>query len=151
MCGVQPSITLKAAIVHACDNQNGTLFDVSDARLQLVNFCWMSTIVPRRLRDCLKHRCGPCTIWIHNNPEFLSLKHCCRVFSVGSGSVSIQTSGPCDSSHQPCMGPPSSVQYIDSTISLFHKALALCPLPHPNHLLCHILPVYRPTNTLTER
>ncbi|KAG2122309.1 hypothetical protein BD769DRAFT_1670939 [Suillus cothurnatus] len=27
MCGVQPSITLKAAIVHACDNQNGTLFD----------------------------------------------------------------------------------------------------------------------------
>jgi hypothetical protein len=29
--GVHPSLTLKASVVHACNDQDGTLFDVSDA------------------------------------------------------------------------------------------------------------------------
>jgi hypothetical protein len=33
MRGIQPSLKLKAAIVQACNNQNGALSDVSDTRL----------------------------------------------------------------------------------------------------------------------
>jgi hypothetical protein len=31
VCGVHPSLTLKATVVQACDNQDGALADVSDA------------------------------------------------------------------------------------------------------------------------
>jgi hypothetical protein len=36
--GVCPSLTLKVAVVHACDNQDGALSDVSDA-VYVVSFC----------------------------------------------------------------------------------------------------------------
>jgi hypothetical protein len=31
VCGVHPSLTLKATVVQACDDQDGALADVSDA------------------------------------------------------------------------------------------------------------------------
>ncbi|KAG2089825.1 hypothetical protein BD769DRAFT_1525801 [Suillus cothurnatus] len=36
--GVRPSLTLKAAYVHTCDNQNGALSDVSDVGLCPLSF-----------------------------------------------------------------------------------------------------------------
>jgi hypothetical protein len=37
--GVRPSLTLKAAVVNAYDNQNDALSDVSDAFLWHVSLC----------------------------------------------------------------------------------------------------------------
>jgi hypothetical protein len=36
--GVHPSLTLRAAVVHACDGQDSALFDVSDTDLLMTGF-----------------------------------------------------------------------------------------------------------------
>ncbi|KAG1725456.1 hypothetical protein EDB19DRAFT_1905893 [Suillus lakei] len=37
VCGIHPSLTLKTAVVHACDNEDGALFDFVPALTNLVN------------------------------------------------------------------------------------------------------------------
>ncbi|KAG2111468.1 hypothetical protein DEU56DRAFT_213879 [Suillus clintonianus] len=56
--GVNPSLTLKATVVHASDCQDGALLDVSDPILCPVSYVDRTpTVVPRGLRDRSRHRC----------------------------------------------------------------------------------------------
>ncbi|KAG1758717.1 hypothetical protein EDD22DRAFT_972048 [Suillus occidentalis] len=73
---IQSSLTLKAAVVQACDDQDGAL--------------------PNSLADCemnSTNRCRPRAICqIHEDHEGPSPERCRKAFSVGSGPVSGQPS-----------------------------------------------------------
>ncbi|KAG2086769.1 CHAT domain-containing protein [Suillus discolor] len=105
MRGVHPSLKLKAAIVHACDDQDDALIDsLADCEIarhtdaghaQFAAYVTSKTV--SHLNDAVKHFelvLGPVSGYIRNDFED-----------------------------------------IDATTSLFHDALALRPQPHPDHPL----------------
>ncbi|KAG1850075.1 CHAT domain-containing protein [Suillus tomentosus] len=134
--GVQPSITLKAAVVHACGDQNGALFDslvdCDIARDIDVGYARLAKYVRNRrvpdLNDAVKHfqlvlnQCPvghPDRATALTNLAWVLLKGYIR----------------------------NDLEDIDTATSLFRDALALRPQHHPDHLLS----LYNLTEALTWR
>ncbi|KAG2099252.1 uncharacterized protein F5147DRAFT_655853 [Suillus discolor] len=134
--GVQPSITLKVAVVHACDDQNGALFDslvdCGIARHTDVGYARLAKYVRSRmvsdLNDAVKHFqlvLDQCPV---GHPDrATALTNLAWVLLKGY----IQ----------------KDVQDIDTTTSLFRDTLALRPQHHPDHPLS----LYNLTEALTWR
>ncbi|KIK38010.1 hypothetical protein CY34DRAFT_415884 [Suillus luteus UH-Slu-Lm8-n1] len=106
LCAARPSLTLKAAVVHACDDQDGALLNT--ARLLEIQ-------VANHARSAK-----------YMTSETVSPERCCAAFSVGSGPVSDRPSLSCCSSHQPRVSPPCRL-YSSSRHRYHHFPLPRSP------------------------
>ncbi|KAG2122472.1 CHAT domain-containing protein [Suillus clintonianus] len=122
--GVNPLLTLKAIVVHACDNQDGALFyslvDFEIARETDAGHAryaeYMTTKAVSHLNDALQHFqsvLGRCSVDHPDHAAALTNLACARL----QGYIQ------------------DDLQDIDTTTSLFRDALALRPQVHPNHTL----------------
>ncbi|KAG2040978.1 CHAT domain-containing protein [Suillus americanus] len=115
MRGVHPSLTLKVAIVHACDNQNGALSgspvepkiarDTDAGHAHLAKY-YVTTARFQLVLDL-------CPVSHPDHPTALTNLACARLV----GYIE------------------NHFQDIDTTVSLFRDTLALRPQSHPNHPL----------------
>ncbi|KAG1773304.1 CHAT domain-containing protein [Suillus placidus] len=122
--GVHPSLTLKVAVVHACDNQNGALSDsLVDCEIARETDAGHARFAKYATRNRVSH-----------------LNHAVRHFQL--------VLDQCPASHPDYATALTNLawarlkgyirnhlQDIDATISLFRDALALRPQRHPDHSL----------------
>ncbi|KAG1773286.1 CHAT domain-containing protein [Suillus placidus] len=134
--GVHPSLTLKVAVVHACDNQNGALSDsLVDCKIARETDVGHARFAKYVAREGVSH-----------------LNHAVRHFQL--------VLDQCPASHPDHATALTNLawarlkgyilndlQDIDATISLFRDALALRPQRHPDHSLS----LYNLTEALTWR
>ncbi|KAG2033623.1 CHAT domain-containing protein [Suillus americanus] len=124
VCGIHPSLTLKAAIVHACDGQDGTMFhslvDCEIARetdaghAQFAEYMTSKTV--SHFNDAVQHFqlvLDQCPVDHADHAAALTNLACARL----EGYVQ------------------KDIQDADTTTSLFREALALRPQGHPDHAL----------------
>ncbi|KAG1790417.1 CHAT domain-containing protein [Suillus plorans] len=134
--GVQPSITLKVAVVHASDDRNGAQFDslvnceiARDADAGHAQFAsYMKSKNVSHLNDAMEHFqlvLNQCPVGHPDRATALTSLAWVRL----RGYIR------------------NDVQDIDTTTSLFRDALALRPQHHPDHLLS----LYNLTQALTWR
>ncbi|KAG1790422.1 CHAT domain-containing protein [Suillus plorans] len=122
--GVHPSLKLKAAIVHACDDQDDALFDsLVDCKIardtdaghaQLAAYVTSENV--SHLNDAVEHFqlvLDQCPVSHPDHATAFTNLACARLL----GYIR------------------NDVEDIDGTISLFRDALALRPQPHPDHPL----------------
>ncbi|KAG2122498.1 CHAT domain-containing protein [Suillus clintonianus] len=122
--GVTPSLTLMAAVVHACDNQDNALFDsLVDCKIareteagyaRYAEYITSKTV--SHLNDALQHFqsvLGRCSVDHPDHAAALTNLAYARLL----GYIR------------------NELQDIDTTTSLFREALALRPQGHPNHTL----------------
>ncbi|KAG2139840.1 CHAT domain-containing protein [Suillus bovinus] len=134
--GVQPSITLKVAVVHACDNQNDTLFD--------------SLVDGNIFRDTDAGHAQFATYVTSKNDSHLhdAVQHFQSVLDQCPVSHPDHATALTNLAWARLRGYIlNDLQDIDTTTSLFRVALALRPQPHPDHLLS----LYNLTEALTWR
>ncbi|KAG2343859.1 TPR-like protein [Suillus weaverae] len=136
VCGVHPSLTLKAAVVHACDNQNGalsdSLVDCEIARDTDAGHAQFAAYVTSKsvchLNDAVEHFqlvLDQCPVSHPDHATALTNLAWARLI----GYIR------------------NDLQDIDATISLFRDALKLRPERHPDHPLS----LYNLTEALTLR
>ncbi|KAG1824272.1 hypothetical protein EV424DRAFT_719826 [Suillus variegatus] len=136
VCGVRPSIKLKAAIVHACDDQDDALFDsLVDCKIardtdaghaQLAKYARRKRFSHlKRAVDHFQLVLDLCPVSHPDHATALTNLACTRLL----GYIR------------------NDVQDIDATTYLFRDALALRPQPHPDHPLS----VYNLTQALNWR
>ncbi|KAG1847466.1 CHAT domain-containing protein [Suillus tomentosus] len=122
--GVHPSLKLKAAIVHACDDQDDALFDsLVDCEIgrdtdagHAQSAAYVTSKTVSRLNDAVEHFqlvLDRCPVSHPDHATALTNLAWARL----SGYIR------------------NDVQDIDATTSLFRDALALRPQPHPDHPL----------------
>ncbi|KAG1763501.1 hypothetical protein EV702DRAFT_181526 [Suillus placidus] len=139
---VHPSLKLKTAVVHTCDNQDGALSDVSDAGL----YCWL-LLTEHRLQslvDCKIARDADA-----GHARFAKYVKYKRVSHLKAAVQHFQlVLDQCPVSHPDHAAALTNLawarlkgfirndlQDIDGTTSLFREALALRPQRHPDHPL----------------
>ncbi|KAG1850077.1 CHAT domain-containing protein [Suillus tomentosus] len=132
--GVQPSITLKVAVVHAWDNQNGGLFnslvdceiarDTDAGHARFAAYATSKTVSD--LNDAMEH--------------FQLVLNQCPVGHPDRATALTNLAWACLQGYV-----QNDVQDIDTTTSLFRDALALRPQHHPDHPLT----LYNLTEALT--
>ncbi|KAG2339532.1 hypothetical protein BDR05DRAFT_951159 [Suillus weaverae] len=136
VCDVHPSLTLKAAVVYACDNQDGALSDflldcdiARDTDAGHAQFAeYMTSKNVSHLNAAVEHFqlvLDQCPV-IH--PD-----HAAALTNIAYARLQGYIR--------------NDLQDIDTTTSLFCEALALRPQPHPDHPLS----LYNLTKTLTWR
>ncbi|KAG1788928.1 CHAT domain-containing protein [Suillus plorans] len=134
--GVHPSLKLKAAIVHACDDQDDALFDsLADCEItrdtdaghaQFAKYVISETV--SHLNDAVKHFelvLDQCPV---NHPD-----HATALTNLAWARLAGYIR--------------NDLEDIDATTSLFRDALALRPQPHPDHPLS----LYNLSEVLTWR
>ncbi|KAG1790402.1 CHAT domain-containing protein [Suillus plorans] len=124
VCGIQPFITLKVAVVHALDDQNGALFDslvdCEIARDTDAGHIRLARYVRYKRVSCLNGAVEHFQLALNQCP----VGHPDRATALTNLAwVRLQDYIQND------------VQDIDATISLFRDALALHPQHHPDHPL----------------
>ncbi|KAG1773680.1 CHAT domain-containing protein [Suillus placidus] len=134
--GVHPSLTLKVAVVHACDNQNGalsdSLVDCKIARETDVGHARFAKYVAREGVSHLKH----------------AVRHFQLVLDQCPASHPDHATALTNLAWARLIGYIlNDLQDINATISLFREALALRPQRHPDHSLS----LYNLTEALTWR
>ncbi|KAG2136723.1 CHAT domain-containing protein [Suillus clintonianus] len=121
VCGVHPSLTLKTAVVHACDNQAGTLFDT----VRLLERQMRAT---QRLTEYTSGR----TVSHLNG----AVEHFQLVLDQCPVGHPDQAAALTNLAWARLLGYiRKDIQDIDTIIALFRKALALRPHGHPDHTL----------------
>ncbi|KAG1773712.1 CHAT domain-containing protein [Suillus placidus] len=134
--GVHPSLTLKLAVVHACDNQIGALSDsLVDCKIARETDAGHARFAKYVTRERVSH-----------------LKHAVRHFQ-----LVLDQCPPSHPDHATALTNlawahlkgyiRNDLQDIDATISLFRDTLALRPQRHPDHSLS----LYNLTEALTWR
>ncbi|KAG2344790.1 hypothetical protein BDR05DRAFT_909343, partial [Suillus weaverae] len=134
--GVHPSLTLKVAVVHTCDNKNGALSDsLVDCEIARETDAGHARFAKYATRNRVSH-----------------LKHAVRHFQ-----LVLDQCPPSHPDHATALTNlawarligyiRNDLQDIDTTISLFRDALALRPQRHPDHSLS----LYNITEALTWR
>ncbi|KAG2119195.1 CHAT domain-containing protein [Suillus clintonianus] len=104
--GVHPSLTLKAVVVHACDNQDG--------HAQLAKYMTLKTV--SHLNDAVEHYQSVLDQCPVDHPDrAAALTNLAWAHLVGYGRTDHED--------------------IDTTTSLFREALALHPQGHPDHTI----------------
>ncbi|KAG1897208.1 CHAT domain-containing protein [Suillus fuscotomentosus] len=136
MRGVQPSITLKVAVVHAWDDQNGTLFDslvdckiardTDAARVRLARYVRRKRV--SYLNGAVEH--------------FQLVLNQCPVGHPDRATALTNLAWVCLQGYM-----RNEFQDIDTITSLFRDALALRPQHHPDHPLS----LYNLTESLNWR
>ncbi|KAG1894644.1 uncharacterized protein F5891DRAFT_713495 [Suillus fuscotomentosus] len=134
--GVKPSLKLKAAIVHACDDQDDALFDsLADCEIardtdaghaQFAAYVTSKTV--SHLNDAVKH--------------FQLVLDQCPVSHPDHATALTNLARACLEGYI-----RNDVDDIDATTSLFRDALALRPQPHPDYPLS----LYNVTEALNWR
>ncbi|KAG1827896.1 CHAT domain-containing protein [Suillus variegatus] len=136
VCGVQPSITLKVAVVHAWENENGALFDalvdrkiVRDADAGHAQFAsYMKSKNVSHLNNAMEHFqlvLNQCPVGHPDRATALTNLAWARL----QGYIR------------------NDIKDVDTTTSLFRDALALHPQHHPDHPLS----LYNLTEALSWR
>ncbi|KAG1805697.1 uncharacterized protein BJ212DRAFT_1303962 [Suillus subaureus] len=122
--GIHPSLALKAAVVHACDDQDGALFhslvgcggarDTDAGHAQSAEYMTSKTV--SHLNDAVQHFqlvLDQCLVDHFNHAAALTNLACARL----EGCIQ------------------KDIQDADTTTSLFRKTIALRPQGHPDHTL----------------
>ncbi|KAG2344763.1 TPR-like protein, partial [Suillus weaverae] len=122
--GVHPSLTLKVAVVHACDNQNGalsdSLVDCEIARETDTGHARFAQYVTRNRVSHLNH----------------AMRHFQLVLDQCPASHPDHATALTNLAWARLIGYINNdLQDIDATTSLFRDALALRPQRHPDHYL----------------
>ncbi|KIK40192.1 hypothetical protein CY34DRAFT_283651 [Suillus luteus UH-Slu-Lm8-n1] len=138
VCGVHPSLTLKAAVVHGCDDQDGALLDsLADREItrrtdaghaQFAKYMRRKTISRPRLNAAVKHFQFVLDQCPASHPD-----HAAALTNIAWARLKGYIR--------------NHLQDIDTTISLFRDALALRPQRHPDRPLS----LYNLTEALTWR
>ncbi|KAG1726903.1 hypothetical protein EDD22DRAFT_1017854 [Suillus occidentalis] len=136
VCGVHPSLTLKAAVVHACDNQDSALFD------SLVD-CEMTRHTDAGHVQFAKYVASKMVSHLNAAVEHfeLVLDQCPASHPYYAAALTNLTWARLQGYAR------NDLQDIDATISLFREALALRPQHHPDRPLS----LYNLTEALTWR
>ncbi|KAG2089821.1 CHAT domain-containing protein [Suillus cothurnatus] len=134
--GVRPSLTLKATVVHTCDDQNGTLSDyLVDSKITQDTDAGHAELAKYVTRKRVSHL--NCAI-----QHFKSVLDQCPVSHPDRATALTNLAW----AHlKGCSR--NDLQDIDATTSLFRDALALRPQRHPDRLLS----LYKLTQALTWR
>ncbi|KAG1728420.1 hypothetical protein EDB19DRAFT_1913768 [Suillus lakei] len=108
-----PSLTLKAAIVHPCNDQDGRLFDsIVDCHAQFAEYTTSKTV--SHLNDAVQN--------------FQSVLDQCPVGHPDHASALTNLVYACLRGYI-----DNHLEDIDTSTSLFREALALRPQDHPDH------------------
>ncbi|KAG2139216.1 CHAT domain-containing protein [Suillus clintonianus] len=122
--GVNPSLTLKAAVVHACDNQDGALFD------SLVG-CEIAQETDAGHAQYAEYSTSKTVSHLNGAVErFQLVLDRCPVDHPDHAAALTNLAWARLHGYI-----RNDLQDIDTTTSLFHEALALRPQGHPNHTL----------------
>ncbi|KAG2111465.1 hypothetical protein DEU56DRAFT_919998 [Suillus clintonianus] len=122
--GVNPSFMLKATVVHACDNQDGALFDSPvDCEIAQDTDAGHARYAEYRTRQTVSH--------LNDALEHfqLVLDGCPVDHPDHAAALTNLTRARLQGYVQ------NDLQDIDTTTSLLHEALALRPQGHPDHIL----------------
>ncbi|KAG1775509.1 CHAT domain-containing protein [Suillus placidus] len=125
ICGYHPSLTLKAAVLHPCDDHDGALFDslvdceiARDTDAGHARFVeYVTTKTVSYLNDAVEH-------FFQSVLDQCPVDHPDRASALAN-LASARLKGYIQ----------GDLEDIDSTISLFREALALRPQGHPDHPL----------------
>ncbi|KAG2123286.1 CHAT domain-containing protein [Suillus clintonianus] len=121
---VNPSLTLKAAIVHACDNQDSALFDsLVDCQIARETDAGHARYAEYRTTKTISHL-------NHALQHFQLVLDRCPVDHPDHAAALTNLAWARLQGYI-----RNDLQDIDTTTSLFHKALALRPQGHPDHAL----------------